>query len=68
MHQNQVGFNLSVTPQNRRMEVDTGHALRSSDLLYVKASQGKIFQPGLKTGEGVNAAGVRDIIVEIVWS
>jgi hypothetical protein len=50
------------------MKVDTGHALRSSDLLYVKASQSKIFQPALKTGEGVNAAGVRDIIVEIVWS
>jgi hypothetical protein len=33
--QNQVGFGLSVTPQNRRREVGAGHASRSSSLLDV---------------------------------
>jgi hypothetical protein len=28
--QNQVGFSLSVVPQNRRREVNMGHASRSS--------------------------------------
>jgi hypothetical protein len=40
--QNQVGFGLSVTPQNRRREVDAGHASRSSGLLYVEASLARV--------------------------
>jgi hypothetical protein len=30
---NQVSFDLSVAPQNRRREVDVGHVSRSSGLL-----------------------------------
>jgi hypothetical protein len=36
--QNQVGFSLLVAQQNRRNEVDAGHASRSSALLRVEAS------------------------------
>jgi hypothetical protein len=40
--QNQAGFGLSVTPQNRRKDEDgVGHASRSSGLLRVEASQAK---------------------------
>jgi hypothetical protein len=48
--QNQVDFNLSVAPQNRRMEVGTGHTSRSSGLLRVEASLTRVSQSGLKTG------------------
>jgi hypothetical protein len=40
--QNQVGFGLSVAPQNRRREVGMGHMLRSSGLLGVEASLAKV--------------------------
>jgi hypothetical protein len=40
--QNLVGFSLSVVPQNRRREVGTGHALRSSNLLGVEASLARV--------------------------
>jgi hypothetical protein len=33
--QNQVGFGLSVAPQNRQREVSVGHVSRSSGLLHV---------------------------------
>jgi hypothetical protein len=46
-----VVFDLSVAPQNRRMEVGAGHASRSSGLLDVEASLDKVFQSGLKTAE-----------------
>jgi hypothetical protein len=36
--QKQAGFDLSIAPQNRRMEVSVGHASRSSSLLGVEAS------------------------------
>jgi hypothetical protein len=63
--QNQVGFSLSVAPQNRRREVDARHALRSSSLLCVEASLARIFQSGLKTGGGATMGGVRGTIVEV---
>jgi hypothetical protein len=63
--QNQVGFGLSVAPQNRRWEVGAGHAMRSSGLLGVKASLARISQSGLKTGGGAMTGGVGGTIVEV---
>jgi hypothetical protein len=60
--QNQAGFSLSVAPQNRRREVDVGHASRSSDLLYVEASRIRVSQSYLKTGGGATAGGAIDCI------
>jgi hypothetical protein len=57
--QNQVGFGLSVVPQNRWREVGAGHASRSSVLLHVEASLTKVFQSDLKTGGGVMVGCVR---------
>jgi hypothetical protein len=48
--QNQVGFGLSVAPQNRRREVGAGHASRSSCLLGLETSLGRVSQSDLKTG------------------
>jgi hypothetical protein len=42
-----------------------GHALRSSGLLHVKASQAKVFRSGLKTGGSVTAGGARGTITEV---
>jgi hypothetical protein len=51
--QNQVGYSLSVVPQNRWEDEDgAAHALRSSGLLHVEASRARISQPGLKTDRG----------------
>jgi hypothetical protein len=52
--QNQVGFGLSVVPQNRWREVGAGYALRSSGLLHVEASLTKVSQSGMKTGGGAS--------------
>jgi hypothetical protein len=60
-----VGFGLSVAPQNRRMEVGTGHALRSSSLLSVEASLARVFQSVLKTGGSTTTGGARGTIVEV---
>jgi hypothetical protein len=60
-----VGFGLSVAPQNRQREVGAGHASRFSGLLRVKVSLARVFQSGLKTGEGVTMGGARDIIAEV---
>jgi hypothetical protein len=60
--QNQVGFGLSVAPQNRQMEVGTVHTSRSSDLLCMEASLVMVFQSGLKTGRGVMAGAARGTI------
>jgi hypothetical protein len=43
-----------------------GHASRSSCLLRVEASQGRVSQSGLKTGGGVTAGGARGTITEVV--
>jgi hypothetical protein len=64
--QNQVSFDLSVAPQNRRREVGAGHATRSSGLLRVKASMTRVFQSGLKIGGGATAGGARGTITEVV--
>jgi hypothetical protein len=60
-----VGFRLSVAPQNRRREVGAGHASRSSGLLYMEASLGRVSQSGLKTGGGATVGGARGTIVEV---
>jgi hypothetical protein len=41
-HQNQVGYDLSVAPQNRREGDGVGHVSRSSDLLCVEAGRGRV--------------------------
>jgi hypothetical protein len=52
--QNQAGYSLSVTPQNRWEKEDSvGHASRSSGLLRVEASRARVSQSGLKSGGGV---------------
>jgi hypothetical protein len=61
-----VGFGLSIAPQNRRREVDVGHASRSSVLLHVEASLAMVFQSCLKTGGGATAGGACGTIVEVV--
>jgi hypothetical protein len=63
--QNQVGFGLSVAPQNRWREVNAGHTLRSSGLLHVEASLARVSQSGLKTGGGVTAGGACGTIAEV---
>jgi hypothetical protein len=42
-----------------------GHALRSSGLLCVKASQARVFQFGLKTSRGVMTGDARGTITEV---
>jgi hypothetical protein len=64
--QNEVGFGLSVAPQNRRREVGAGHASRSSNLLGVEASLARVSQSGLNTGGGVTTGGARGTIAEVV--
>jgi hypothetical protein len=63
--QNQVDFDLSVAPQNRRRKVDAGHVSRSSDLLSVEATLARVFQSGLNTGAGATTGGARDTIAEV---
>jgi hypothetical protein len=63
--QNQVGFGLSVAPQNRRREVGAGHASRSSNLLGVETSLARVSQSGLKTGGGTTTGGARGTITEV---
>jgi hypothetical protein len=62
---NQVGFGLSVAPQNRRREVDAGHASRSSGLLHVEASLVRVSQSGLKTDGCATVGGARSTITEV---
>jgi hypothetical protein len=51
---NQTGYGLSVTLQNHWEDEDgAGHALRSSGLLRLKLSRGRVFQSGLMIGGGV---------------
>jgi hypothetical protein len=63
--QNQAGFDLSVTPQNRRMEVSARHASRSSSLLGVEARLSRVSQSGLKTGGCATTGGARGTITEV---
>jgi hypothetical protein len=51
--QNQVGYGLSVMPQNRWEDEDgVGHALISSSLLHLEASCARVSESILKTGGG----------------
>jgi hypothetical protein len=63
--QNQADFGLPVVPQNRRREVDVGHASRFSGLLHVEASLDRVSQSGLKTGGSATTGGARDTIAEV---
>jgi hypothetical protein len=63
--QNQVGFDLSVAPQNRWREVGVGHASRSSGLLHMEASLDMVSQSGLKTGGCAMMGGACDTIVKV---
>jgi hypothetical protein len=63
--QNQVGFALSIAPQNRQREVGAGHASRSSSLLGIEASLARVSQSGLKTGGCVTTGGAHGTIVEV---
>jgi hypothetical protein len=63
--QNQVGFGLSVAPQNQRREVGVGHVSRSSGLLGVELSLARVSQSGLKTGGGATTGGARRTITEV---
>jgi hypothetical protein len=63
--QNEVGFGLSIAPQNRRREAGAGRASRSSGLLHVEASLARVSQSGLKTDGGATTGGARGTIVEV---
>jgi hypothetical protein len=63
--QNQIGFGLSVVPQNRRREVGVGHASRSNGLLRVEASLARVSQSGLKTDGGAMTGGARGTIAKV---
>jgi hypothetical protein len=64
--QNQAGYSLSVTPQNRWEKEDgVGHASRSSGLLRVEASRARVSQSGLKTSGGATTGGARGMIAEV---
>jgi hypothetical protein len=56
---------LSVTPQNRRREVNVGYASRSSGLLHVEVSLIRVSQFGLKTGGDVTMGSARGTITEV---
>jgi hypothetical protein len=42
-----------------------GHASRSSGLFHMEASQGRVFQSALKTGEGAAVGGARGTITRL---
>jgi hypothetical protein len=63
--QNQAGIGLLVAPQNRRREVGTGHASRSSGLLRMEASLARVSQSDSKTGRGTTTGGTRGTIMEV---
>jgi hypothetical protein len=63
--QNQAGFDLSVVAQNRQRKVSAGHTSRSSSLLGVEASLGRVFQSGLKTDGGVTTGSAHDTIAKV---
>jgi hypothetical protein len=45
-----------------------GHTSRSTGLLHVKGSQGRVSQFGLKTGGGVMSGGAHGTIMEVASS
>jgi hypothetical protein len=62
--QNQVGFDLSVVPQNRQREISVRHASRFSGLLHVETSLASFSQSSLKTGGDAMTGDARDTIAE----
>jgi hypothetical protein len=66
--QNQMGFGLSVVPQNRQREVCVGHASRSGGLLRLEASRARVSESDLKTGRGAMMDGAHGIIAEVASS
>jgi hypothetical protein len=60
-----VGFSLSVAPQNRRREVNVGHASRSSGLVHVETSLARVSQSCLKTDGGATTGGALGTIMEV---
>jgi hypothetical protein len=66
--QNQIGYGLSVVPQNRRKRNGVRHASRSSGLLRLEASRARISQSDLKTDGGAMVGGARGTIVEVALS
>jgi hypothetical protein len=66
--QNQVGYGLSVVPQNQWEDEDGArHASRSSSLLLLEASRARVSLFCLKIGEGATTGGARGIITEVAW-
>jgi hypothetical protein len=66
--QNQVGYGLSIAPQNRWEYKDGAeHASGSSGLLHLKASRARFSLFCLKNGGGVITDGARGIIMEVMW-
>jgi hypothetical protein len=63
--QNQASNGLSIVPQNQRECDGVRYALRSSDLLHMKACRASFSQSGLKTGGGTTASVARGTIVEV---
>jgi hypothetical protein len=57
---------LSVAPQNQWREVGAVHVSRSSGLLRVEVSLGRVSQSGLKTGECVTAGDAHGTIMVVV--
>jgi hypothetical protein len=56
---------LSIASQNRRSEIDVGHASRSNSLLGVEASLTRVSQSDLKTGGGATTGGACGTITEV---
>jgi hypothetical protein len=65
--QNQVGYDLSVAPQNRWEENGVRHTSRSSDLLHREASRARVSQFASKLEGGVTTGGARGIITKVAW-
>jgi hypothetical protein len=63
--QNQAGYDLLITLQNRREGDGVGHALRSSGLLHMEASRARVSQSGFKTDGGATAYDARGTIVKV---
>jgi hypothetical protein len=64
--QNQADFSLSIAPQNQQREDGAGHVSRSSGLLRLEASHGRVFQSGLKIDGGATVGGACDTIADVV--
>jgi hypothetical protein len=59
-----VGLRLKT---DERMKTVWGHASTSGGLLHRDASQARVSQFYLKTGEGATVGGARGIIVKVAW-